>query len=260
MNILLIQIITGLNFAVDVIILFYILSNWGQPHMRYMAATAVIVTVNSLGCFLEKCSPTLEAAIIAYKIQYCAGNYLGAFILLFSLDYIGKPFRKSRLLLPLYIVPFCITLLVLIDPGFMAKEFNFVSVGTGGYLDIRQPRIPYHINYIYNGLLTLLGILVVVRQFVKTRKRGWEHNVFFAVVLMIPNIPKAFRWAGFLRELDFFFIACTLVLVIMYWYIMRFRQLEWRSLRWDTIMNKLTDAVLVINADKQIVKTNTTFY
>jgi signal transduction histidine kinase/CheY-like chemotaxis protein len=219
-----------------------------------------MVALNSLGYLLEKLAPTLEAAIIAYKVQYCAGNYLGVLAFLFSLDYIRKPLRKTGLVSSLFIVPLGISALVLHNPLLLVGELRFIPMDGGGLFDIVRPGFFYYLNFIYNSSLLLIGIGLVIRQFVRIGKKGWMHNTVFVSVLVLPLASKLFYWNGILQELDLFYITCTLMLTVLYWYIMHFRQLEWRTLRWDTIMNKMTDAVLVINADKQIVNINTTFF
>jgi signal transduction histidine kinase/CheY-like chemotaxis protein len=62
------------------------------------------------------------------------------------------------------------------------------------------------------------------------------------------------------RGSDFFFASWTPALAVVYWYIMRYRREEWRALNWNTIMETMPDAVLVINSDKLIVDINSTFY
>jgi HPt (histidine-containing phosphotransfer) domain-containing protein len=111
--------------------------------MKYLCCAALAVTLYSLGCFLEKISPTLEAALIAYRIQSCAGPCIGTFIALFSLDYTGKPVHRLSRDLVLYTIPLCISILALIDPRNLAGNFRFVSGERGGYLDITQFKVPY---------------------------------------------------------------------------------------------------------------------
>jgi signal transduction histidine kinase/FixJ family two-component response regulator/HPt (histidine-containing phosphotransfer) domain-containing protein len=271
MNLFTVQLITGINLALSVVVMFCILTSWGQPRMKYMTCIAVAVFLHSLGYFLEKCAPTLEAAIIAYKIQYCAGPYLGVFTALFSLDYIGKPIRKQRFFLPLFVIPLITTIIVLIRPLWYVREFIFTPIGnlklplftglsgSGGVFDIRGYGFFYYLVYIYNFMLLLFGTAVVVRQFIRIRKEGRIHNIIFVLAMILPFCSKVLWWINILRELDLFYIASTLLLLFIYLYIMRYRQLEWRILGWDTVMGKLTDAVLVINADKQIVNINHSF-
>ena len=259
MNIFAVQVITGINLIISVVVLIFIFDNWGQPRMKYLCCAALAVCLYTLGCFLEKISPTLEAALIAYRIQSCIIPCIGTFIALFGFDYAGKPVRKLSRGILFCVVPFCVGIPALVDPRNLAGNFRFVPGEWGGYLDITGFKALYYVSAVYSGVLLLLGAVFIIRYFIN-KKKCRIHNALLFLLLILPFILKIIRWAGMLREWDFFFIAWTPALAVMYWYIMRYRQEELRGLNWNIVMEKMPDAVVVINRDKFIVDINSTFH
>jgi signal transduction histidine kinase/CheY-like chemotaxis protein len=260
MSIFTVQVVTGVNLIINIAVLIFVLDNWGQPRMKYFSCAALMITLYALGCFLETISPTVEAALVAYRIQFCAGPFIGVFIALFGLEYAGKPVRGLSRELPFYIIPLSISILVLIDPRNLAGNFRFVSGEGGGYLDVTQLKIPCYAGVIYTCILLLTGTISIGLHFAKTGKKGRIHNAIFFLLLILPFIFKIVQWIGILRKPDFFFAAWTPMPAVVYWYIMRHRQEEWRILNWNTIMEKMPNAVLAINRDKLVININSTFH
>jgi signal transduction histidine kinase/CheY-like chemotaxis protein len=260
MSIFALQVISGVNLIMSFVVLIFVIYNWSQPRMKYLGCAALAVCLYALGCFLEKISPTLEAALTAYRVQSCAGPCIGTFIALFGLDYAGRPVRGLFRKLLLSIVPVCVSVLALVDPGNMAGNFRFVSGAGGGYLEITRFKSLYYVNTVYSGVLLLFGVIVIIRYFTRTNKQGRIHNIIFFSILILPFILKIIRWTGIVRGPDFFLGAWTPVLGIVYWYIIRYHQEEWRALNWNAIMGKMPDAVVVINRDKFIIDINPAFH
>jgi signal transduction histidine kinase/CheY-like chemotaxis protein len=260
MSVSAIQVITGINLVISAAVLVFVLNNWGQPRMKYFACAVLALTLYSFGCFIEKTSPTLEAALAAYRVQSCTGPFIGLFAALFSFDYsvklAGGRYRK----LALFIVPFFISILALIDPRNMAGSFRFVSGEWGGYLDIGQFKIPYYIGTVYNGILLLSGVIAIIQYFARHNKKRKKYNAILFSLLALPFILRPVQWAGVLPELDIFFLAWTPALVVLCWHVLGYRHAEWRALGWHTILQKMPSAVLVINRDNLIVDINLTFH
>jgi signal transduction histidine kinase/HPt (histidine-containing phosphotransfer) domain-containing protein/ActR/RegA family two-component response regulator len=261
---LLIQIITGANAIISAVILIVILANWGQPHMKYLAFLAIIFTVNAVGYYLEVTSTTLEGALVAYKIQYCAGNYIGPCASLFAFEYAGRPIRKWPVNFALFIIPVFINLLVFIDPALYISDITFVPLESSFPVEMLRmsfkPGGFYFVNFIYGIISTTFSSGFIIVWFIRTNRRGMIHSVIFFGIVILPIICKIFWWMGFFPEIDFFYIASTFVILVMYWYIMRYRQIEWFSLGREAVMERLADAVMIVNAERMIINVNSIFF
>jgi hypothetical protein len=239
-----------------VLVLFQVLSDWGQPHMKHLAYQSIIVTVNSIGDFLEAGAPSLETAWAACKVQYLSGPYLGAFVLFFGLEYIGVRVRKPLHLCPLFIIPVLVTLTTLIDPlsHFYCGSMAFVPVGNVYRLVFIQTGPLYAVNYIYNFSLSAVTAVLVYSR------KNRSHGLIFVFCIFLPMFVKVLWWKGFFPEIDLFFIAVPITMAGLYWYVKRYRQPEWHSLGWEASMDRLHEAVMIVNTDKEIINVNPVFF
>jgi hypothetical protein len=79
-------------------------------------------------------------------------------------------------------------------------------------------------------------------------------------MVILPFICKVFWWMGFFPELDFFYVCSIFMILTLYFYFMRYRQIEWFSLGREAIMERLADAVMVVNFERVIINVNSTFF
>ncbi|GHV45572.1 hypothetical protein AGMMS49546_31680 [Spirochaetia bacterium] len=254
------QFIVGGTAVFTLALLALIMANWGQPHMKYLAWMAGLSAINSVGYFLEISAPTLDAAILAYKVQYLSGPFMGIVAAFFSLEYAGYRGLNHILKGALFIVPVFITLLVVGGnpiPSAYVSEFALVPAGKTLLLTFHVGPL-YFVNFIYCYALFLFSLLLLVWKFVHTG-RSLISNVIFVVVASLPVATKLLSWKGIFPELELFNTAALFLLIVQYWYIMRDQEVEWRSLGWNAIVGKLTDAVIVINEHQIIINTNPIF-
>ncbi|GHV91341.1 hypothetical protein AGMMS50268_18440 [Spirochaetia bacterium] len=254
------QFIVGGTAVFTLALLALIMANWGQPHMKYLAWMAGLSAINSVGYFLEISAPTLDAAILAYKVQYLSGPFMGIVAAFFSLEYAGYRGLNHILKGALFIVPVSITLLVVGGnpiPSAYVSEFALVPTGKTLLLTFHAGPL-YFVNFIYCYALFLFSLLLLVWKFVHTG-RSLISNVVFVIVAALPVAAKLFSWKGIFPELELFNTAALFLLIVQYWYIMRYQEVEWRSLGWNAIVGKLTDAVIVINEHQIIINTNPIF-
>jgi signal transduction histidine kinase/DNA-binding response OmpR family regulator len=262
MSHLLVQVIAGINVLLCVLVLLQVLSDWGRPHLKHLAYQSIIVTVNAIGYFLEVSALSLETAWMACKVQYLSGPYLGVFVLFFGLEYIGVRIRKPLYLCPLFIVPLVVTLSTLIDPlsHFYYQSMVFVPVGNVYRLVFTQTGPLYVVNYIYNFTLSAVSVALVYISLIRKSRKNLSHGLMYALCIFFPIFIKALWWKGFLPEIDSFFIASPFSMAGLYWYVKRYRQPEWHSLGWEASIDKLHEAVMIVNADKEIININPVFF
>jgi signal transduction histidine kinase/CheY-like chemotaxis protein len=259
MSQLLTQVICGVGIILSIATMIMILENWGQPHMKYMAYLSLLIAINAIGYYLEITALTLEAAIAAYKIQYFAGVYLGPFVLLFSFDYSDRPIRNRLLCGILFILPVFITLLVQINPALYITDITFAPLKESLRLTFKPTGL-YIAVFAQGFACTIFGSVFIIVQFINTNRRGLAHSIVFFGLILLPLISKVVWWLGILPEIDFFYICSSLMLFSLYWYIMRYRQVEWFNLGREAIMERLSDAVMIVNAAQVILNINSIFF
>jgi signal transduction histidine kinase/CheY-like chemotaxis protein len=253
------QIISFAGLLSSAALLGLVLRNWGQPHMAYLAAIAAMSFLHSLGYYLEITSVTLDAVMIAYKVQYSSGVYLGVLAFLFSMDYANRPVRKPIAWAYLFAYPFFVNLLVLIDPSRYVANLALVPVGN--FLRLYFTVTPlYIVNFIYNFGLTVAGSIIIISVFGFTNRKDPVHRILFSTLIVLPITPKVIWWLGLFPEFDFSYICYTILTATIYWCTMRTKESEWRGLGSNMVINNSPNAMITINNDNVIIDANIMFH
>jgi signal transduction histidine kinase/CheY-like chemotaxis protein len=256
-----IQLIAGLTALVSIATMIVIMSHWGQPRMKNLAFLSVLITLSVTGYFFQVYAGALDAALIAFKLQQFASPYMGLVSILYGLDYVGRPLRNRTFKALLFVLPACITLAALfmdLFPGILITGMAMVPVGDSVQFNYHFGPF-YWVYLIYNFGIYIAFSVIIILNFIRS-KRGIGHNTLFIIIMLLPLVTK-FNW--FIEGpvyIDFFYIARTASLVLLYWYTMRYRELEWRSLSYEAIVGRFTDAVVVLNEKDTIINVNPIFH
>jgi signal transduction histidine kinase/HPt (histidine-containing phosphotransfer) domain-containing protein/FixJ family two-component response regulator len=257
----LIQPVMGIILIISIAIMIIIMSHWGQPRMKYLSFLAVLITVDNIGYFFQICAVSLDSAVVAFKFQMFGGPYLGLVSILFGLDYIGRPINNKMFRYLLYAPAAVITVIAAgMDflPGLLITNARMVSVGNS--VQFLFDFGPFYFVYlIYNFSIYILFSIIIIWHFISS-KRGMGHNIVFITIAILPLAAKFISFAGFANNLDLYPVTRTVSLILLYWYTMRYQDLEWRNLGWEAIVGRLTDAVVVLNANGRIININPAFH
>jgi signal transduction histidine kinase/CheY-like chemotaxis protein len=258
---LLLQIVTGAFTLAGIGLLILIIAAWEQAHVRGLIWFTLLAAVNIAGYYLELSSGALSTVLAYYRIRYFALPFLGLTAFLFALDYAGCPLKNNFLKGALLAFPAAVSLLILAGgelPAFYARDFTLESRGLAGGLFFHRG-ILFYCNYIYNSFFQLLYLIVLVRTFIRT-KQGWKHNVVFIFVCALLPISKLLVYSNIFAGYEIENIALVLNVSAIYIYIVNKRRSEWRSLGWNSVADKLPDAVIIINEKQKIVNVNSVFH
>jgi signal transduction histidine kinase/ActR/RegA family two-component response regulator len=268
MLLILIQCVAGASAVASVVLFLLVLRNWGLPRMKTFVWLTLLAAANNIGYFLQLRAENLQVfgeILMAYRFEYISGPFMSVTAFLFALEYTGRSPKKTWLKAPLFIIPALTTVLVsfreTIAP-FFATNIRFEKPPTEifkGHLIFNfDPGPLYYINMAYSGVFLLLFIALISWHFVKSR-RGIMLNILFISFSFLPVLSKLFWWQGSFRIFDFFDLVTTVFLYLIYIYIIRYQQMEWRSLGWEAIAGRLTDAVIVADNRQRIIMINPAF-
>jgi signal transduction histidine kinase/CheY-like chemotaxis protein len=255
------QIVTGIFTLAGIGLLILIAAAGEQAHTRSLVWFALLAAVNIAGYYMELSSGALGTVLAYYRIRHFALPFLGLTAFFFSLDYAGCPLKNNFLKWALLAFPAAVSFLVLAGseiPAFYARDFTPGNRGLVEGLFFNRG-ILFYCNYIYNGFFQMLYLIVLVCTFIRT-KRGWKHNaVFISVCALLPlsRLPAhSAAFAGYEAEN----IALVLNVLVIYIYIVNSSRHEWYGLGWNSVADKLPDAVIVINGKQTIVNVNSVFH
>jgi signal transduction histidine kinase/HPt (histidine-containing phosphotransfer) domain-containing protein/FixJ family two-component response regulator len=257
----LIQLIAGISILISAASTIVIVNNWGQPRMKWLAFLSALVTASTIGYFFRVCAASTESAVIAFQMQQLSAPCLGAAAALFGLEYTGRPLRGRIVIGSLFVIPVLVTFFAVcmdLFPGYFLGAPELVKNGETLLFQFRAGPF-YYIYLIYNFGIYFISGIFVIRYFILL-KRGPGHNTIFIIILILPAASKLI-WFLHLPFVQFelFYPVRAVSLVLLYWYTMRYQEVEWRNLGWEAIVGKLTDAVAVFDSRRRIINVNSSF-
>jgi diguanylate cyclase (GGDEF)-like protein/PAS domain S-box-containing protein len=209
---------------------------------------------------LEIFSPSLETKLLFSKIEFIGIVSIPVFLLIFSLEFIGKSHlidRRARLFL--WVIPFLILALVWTNPyhHLVWDRESLHKVGGLVLLSFRY-RVFFWVELGYSYLLVLVAGLLLIMEMVQ-RPGVYRIQVSLIVIgILAPWLGSLIFIAKInpINNLDFtplFFLPTGLGLS---WAIWRYRLLEMLPLEHLTVLKNMTDGVIVVNQNKRVLYIN----
>jgi PAS domain S-box-containing protein len=230
------------------------------PGATPLAALMLAVAVWSAAYALELGSPTLRA-----KTFWSNATYLGIVTaplawLALTLQHSGNgKWLTSRRLILLAIVPLLSTAMVWTNDLHHLFHVSIALDTNGPYpmLDVTH-NVAFWVHTAYCYLLLLIGTGLLILMFIRSPHlyRGQAATLLIgALSPWVANAIFIFGWSPF-GELDLTPFALTLTGLAMGWGLFRFRLLDIVPVARDTIIESMSDGVIVLDAQDRIVDIN----
>ena len=235
------------------------------PGGSYFALTMAGVAIWSALYALEATVPGIPAKVDMAKAEYVGIAFVPVFWVLFSLAYTGFGTLARRILVPLLILP-AVTLVLA-----MTSDFHHL-LWSGFFLETSDSWHPltmehgpwFWIHVFYSYALFLVGTVLLVRSARRYPQRYQLQALSIIGAAVLPWIGNAAYLLRLVpdRDLDPTPIAFAASGCLLGWALLRFRFLE-RPLGLHpaarrAMMENLQAAVMVLDADDQVVEVNPT--
>uniref|UniRef100_S0DG21 Putative diguanylate cyclase n=1 Tax=termite gut metagenome TaxID=433724 RepID=S0DG21_9ZZZZ len=223
---------------------------------------AVATLMCALGYLLEITAPTLEAAVVACKVQYLGVPYLGVFYYLFARDYCNLPphSRTARALLLAF--PAAATLLVFTWPAqrLFYAGLSFTAA-TGLPHLVVSPGPLYFPHLLYGYALALISAFLVVRSLMRGRRRQARRATASLVSFGVASaLVLGFQVCKFAAPpasgFDLMPLVFSLHIAALGLFFVRFRLSEWTVLGRDSIVENMKDAFILVDGEGRYLDAN----
>jgi PAS domain S-box-containing protein len=235
---------------------------WGHREVRGAGSFAwlTMFIAGWLWCqILMQISPSVEIARFWHKVYFTNIVAVAATWFIFACTYTGQKWFTPRILVLLCVIPVISILLLWTNEAhhLFIERLDFRRVGfllfheqTGG-LWFRYVHTPYS----YAGIVVGIALLVfhAARSFRLHRVQATA-LIVGAVAPLILNVVATFGWIRFPASITFFgFIITGLVYGEA---VFRYRLLDLAPIARDTLIERMADGMLVLDAQNQIVDLN----
>lgn len=236
---------------------------WKRPHIpgaRFFALVSFGQASATFGFFLEVLSPTLDGKVFWDALQWIAGFPLKIALPLFVLQYLEyKPRQYKWFVMLLAVIPILFTLLLLTDgyhhllypdPQLVASEpfavltYNFTST------------VWAYALYSYVIIFGCLALLL--RNAIRPHRLYRSQVAMIAFGIAIPILGTMLTLMGvkFQPQRDITPITYAVGNLIVAWGLFRYRLFDIVPIARDSVVENLTDPVVVLDSQSRVVDLN----
>ncbi|HVO44527.1 MAG TPA: histidine kinase N-terminal 7TM domain-containing protein [Aggregatilineales bacterium] len=230
------------------------------PGGVYFAILMALLAEWSFVIAAELATVDLPTKVTWAKLAYPAVVSLGPLWFLFALAYGHRStwITRRRIIL-LWIVPAGILGLALTNEwhGLVWPRITPTSDTPGAILNYEHG-IAVWVNVVYAYTLLLIGTIIIVRTALRSGPLFRQQSRLLVVGVAIPWIANALYVANItpLPGLDLTPFAFTLTGLTVAWTIFRFHMLDIVPIARDTLIENMSDAVVVLDARNRVVDMN----
>jgi PAS domain S-box-containing protein len=252
-----------LNVIASLIAAACVIVAWRRRPTTGAAPLASLMAGVAIWCFASAFG--LVRADLAGQLFWANASYLGVGLVpaswfLFALQYTDHPLGHSpRTLRLLAIEPLLVLLLIATDGwhGLFRSDVQLGTVGGLAMLDVvRGPAFWLHTLYAY--LLLALGSLLLLRAFVRMRELYRQQTGALLLGVAAPWVANSIYLSGLspLPLLDLTPLGFLVSGIALIWDLRHFRLLNILPVARDTLIEQMSDGVVVLDARNHVVDLN----
>ncbi|MGD9559405.1 MAG: diguanylate cyclase [Oscillospiraceae bacterium] len=241
----------------------YTIAKQRTAKMLYFTCFIICVTIFSLGYLLQITASSLDAALVAYRLEYLGVPFIGPFFYLFCRDYANCTYRNRGYVLALMAFPMLVVLLVATWPAstLFIEDFQFSSWGSLFHLQA-VPGVLYYVGMAYFYGFALAGAVLIFRYLVRTNLPNAKY--YFTILLLLVLLVvlgQVLTWLGiFPLSFNAVPMAVTLGAILLEWHLVRFRTQEWTGLGRESVVEKMKDAFVLLDTKGRFLDANAVAY
>jgi signal transduction histidine kinase len=242
----------GLSFAI-----------WRRrPAQGANAFTLLMLVTGGWSFFyaLEIAAPSLDAKLLLAGVQYIGITTLPVFWLIFLLEYTGREkWLTRRNVILLFVLPTITTVLALTNTQHTLIYTGVSLVPYDGFMMLVATRGGWFwVHTAYSYLLLVSATVLLLRTFLISPQTYKGQIVIMAFGTLTPWVANALYLSGLspFPGLDLTPFAFAISGAAFAWSMMRFRMLDLVPVARDRVIEGLTDAVFVLDAQGRIADAN----
>lgn len=237
--------------------IIYIFNKKPSKEQLYLLLSAILFMLTGFGYLIELLTDVKEVALIGVKIGYFGKCYMELTLFLFVLKYTNSKF--SRNILDILFIFHTFTLMLVCSCEFnklFYKKIIYVKDGLFPHLKFSHGPIFYaHVicMFIYISLMCYFSIKA---YFENTNDKYRKRFLYLAFMWILPGVGYlvnlSFSYFGY----DFTHLGYLAADILFMDFIFRYKLFDALQIAKENIIEKLNDAVIVLDANNKILYEN----
>src|SRR5512139_1141738 len=224
-----------------------------------LAVLGLACAVWSLGYAMEIAGANLATKLFWGKFQYWGIVAVPILWVMFAYSYTTQTRLTKRNIILLSIVPFLTLLLALTTEyhNLIWMDVRVLKAGTFSALEVTHG-FWFWIYWIYANILIALGTVFILRSIDRTTGLLRRQNLILLAAVLVPWLGNVLYVTDIspLPSLDITPFAFTISIVIFTWGIFRLKLVNLAPVARETVVEKMRDGMLVLDANTNIVDIN----
>lgn len=230
------------------------------PSAKMLAYLMIGVSIWSFFTALEYAQPTIALRTSIAPFQYFGSSFVPVLYLFFALDFThntGWLNRKSRILL--LVIPALSVLLVFTNNFHHLNWTNFTPNPIGdSFLLVYEYGIGFWIFITYLYACMMVAFIILARHTIVLKGIPRQQGMIILIGSLFPwagnflYITKIFPIAG----VDIAPIAFAITGLVLIWAVLRFQLLDLIPIARNTVIEKMSDGIIVLDANNNLVDIN----
>lgn len=248
----------GIAAAISAVLALFAWRHRSESGAVPFAILMVAVAEWALAYALQLASADYEAKILFSNAAFMGVVVVPTAWMAFSLQYTGRgKWLMGRQVLLLTIIPL-LTVLAIWTDGWHHLFRGPVVLDPDKPLGFDTTGIVYWAHAAYSYLMLVGGTFLLAQAFIRSSRLYRRQSAAMLVGALIPWVANAISISGLVPSLkvDLTPFAFTLTGLSMAWGLFRFRMLDVVPVARDTIIESMSDGVIVLDAKNRIVDIN----
>lgn len=224
----------------------------------YFALILISVLLYSAGYLMELSAQTLDKALSAQCVQYCGGAFLSMLTYLFFRDYNDRGIKNKWVLLAMMAVPVLVLIAVIGYPytTMFFKDVEFL-MEPEPHLIIERGLL-FNLFIVHNVAYAAGSSVEIITQYPGRTKNDKGRKAFFVLAATLPFVPVVFSYFTEIRlEMQLGSITQAISVAIIYFYLMRFRVVDWLPYARGRVIEQIGDGFIMVDMKGCFVDANT---
>lgn len=234
-------------------------STHAQKMMIYFLTTSLI---QNMGYLLEICAKSLEAAMVAVKVEYLGSAFLAWFYMMFIIHYCDR--KDNYIFERILLLMDCIVLIFVWTSEYHTVYYREVVFDEGGLYPhlVLYYGPAFFIYLVFSAMIPwLYAIFVLIKSYINEKNKKKHKAMHTVIVLTFASGITMLAYVFRLLPISYYDptpVAIGFMLAFMVKAVWNRKDYDLIRVAGNTVLNSLDDGVLTLNENRKVLSYNET--
>jgi PAS domain S-box-containing protein len=228
------------------------------PGASYFSFLMAVVAIWSFAYIFEIAAPDLATKVLWAKVEYLGIVCAPVAFTLFAYTFTETKTHLKYDGLPIFMIIPIVTLIFVFTNDIHQMYWSKTYLDSSGHFLILDHGFWYYVNSLYSYLLLLMGAIIFIRLYMRTKNIYREQVIAVMVGVMAPWVANILYILNLtpIKYLDYTPFAFMISGVVFAWGFFHSKFLDLVPVARSTVIEGMVDLILVFDAKGRVVEAN----